>query len=56
MSDIKKELDDFYVSVDSLLSLLAHRHGKYLDKIGEKDEVIRLYLMARNYSEEKKVL
>ena len=49
----KGELRKFFIEVDSLLSLLVHRHGDYLEKIGEKDIAIKLYTQARQYYEEK---
>lgn len=52
----QEELHSFYIRVDSLLSLLVHRHGKYLDNIKEKDEATELYLMARTYSKNKKII
>ena len=48
-----EEIRKFFIEVDSLLSLLVHRHGDYLEKIGEKDIAIKLYEQARQYYEEK---
>lgn len=45
-----KQLHDVLVDADSLLSLLAHRHGSYLDKIGELEEAKRIYNKCRNLS------
>lgn len=49
----KEELRKFFIEVDSLLSLLVHRHGDYLEQIGEKDIAIKLYRQARQYYEKK---
>ena len=48
-----EEIRKFFIEVDSLLSLLVHRHGDYLEKIGEKAIAIKLYEQARQYYEEK---
>lgn len=47
--DIIEVRRGFLVEVDSLLSLLVHRHGSYLDKIGELKTAERLYITARAY-------
>jgi hypothetical protein len=45
------EMRDFFIRVDSLLSCLVHRHGKYLEEIGEREEAEKLYLHARKIYE-----
>ena len=46
IEEIRKTL----VECDSLLSLLVHRHGSYMEKIGEIEEATRLYRLCRELS------
>ena len=45
-----KQLHDVLVDADSLLSLLVHRHGSYMEKIGELEEAKRIYSKCRDLS------
>mgnify|MGYP001599073796 CR=1 FL=1 len=50
-----EELRKFFIEVDSLLSLLVHRHGDYLEEIEEKNIATKLYVQARQYYEKKNI-
>lgn len=45
---------NFVVAVDSLLSCLMYRHGSYIERVGEMEEVKYLANKARDYTEEDK--
>jgi hypothetical protein len=45
--DLLTEFRSFLVDIDSLLSLLVHRHGGFMDKIDERKTAIRIYNRAR---------
>lgn len=51
----EEELRKFFIEVDSLLSLLVHRHANYLEEIKEKDIAIKLYTQARRYYEKSEI-
>ena len=45
-----EELRKTLVAVDSLLSLLVHRHGKFMEEIGEREEATKLYEQCRYFA------
>ncbi len=45
-----QELRSVLVRVDSLLSLLVHRHGSFMEEIGERDEAANLYEQCRYFA------
>lgn len=56
MASEEEKLRKFFIEVDSLLSLLVHRHGNYLEEIGEKELATKLYIEAREYYEKWKTV